>query len=208
MLYRRLWRLPYKRISRVPLTSGDTTSAKRPASRAARVPTRLFDLPFCGPPRARRRPRRTSPEHGNNSSTGIFDSIGGNAPTRIYLRGSNATSRRSRTELAHRSRSGRLVAGVLSGEPQKVIAVDLGVACSTTSKWFARGLQKLASIEHESRFRYRDRGAEMGSTGRAPAIEMRSALFVHEIALLLLVAHAEARDCATGRRSPLRSAGS
>jgi DNA-binding NarL/FixJ family response regulator len=32
---------------------------------------------------------------------------------------------------------------VLAGEPQKVIAADLGIACSTTSKWFARALEKL-----------------------------------------------------------------
>jgi DNA-binding NarL/FixJ family response regulator len=38
---------------------------------------------------------------------------------------------------------GVVLSRVLSGEPQKVIAADLGIACSTTSKWFARALEKL-----------------------------------------------------------------
>jgi len=38
---------------------------------------------------------------------------------------------------------GMVLSRVLAGEPQKVIAADLGIACSTTSKWFARALEKL-----------------------------------------------------------------
>ncbi len=38
---------------------------------------------------------------------------------------------------------GIVLSRVLAGEPQKVIAADLGIACSTTSKWFARALDKL-----------------------------------------------------------------
>lgn len=38
---------------------------------------------------------------------------------------------------------GMVLSRVLAGEPQKAIAADLGIACSTTSKWFARALDKI-----------------------------------------------------------------
>ena len=72
-----------------------------------------------------------------------------------------------------------VVVRVLWGEQQKFVASELGIACSTASKWYTQALGKL----------HLDRGpvpaplviaAQAWASGKNPQVEARGASFVHE----------------------------
>ncbi len=72
-----------------------------------------------------------------------------------------------------------VVVRVLWGEQQKFVASELGIACSTASKWYTQALGKL----------HLDRGAvpaplviaaQAWASGQNPQVEARGASFVHE----------------------------
>jgi DNA-binding NarL/FixJ family response regulator len=68
---------------------------------------------------------------------------------------------------------------VLCGDQQKVIAAELGIACSTTSKWYALALAKLnldaAPIPLPLAL-----AAQSWASGHPPGIEARSTVFEHD----------------------------
>lgn len=68
---------------------------------------------------------------------------------------------------------------VLCGEQQKVIAADLGIACSTASKWYALALSKM-NLDRDSIPLPLVIAAQSWGTGDALAVGARSALFEHE----------------------------
>jgi DNA-binding NarL/FixJ family response regulator len=68
---------------------------------------------------------------------------------------------------------------VLCGEPQKEIAIELGIACSTTSKWFTRALEKL-NISRRFVPLPLVTAAQSWTLGQTPAIDRRSTLFDYD----------------------------
>jgi DNA-binding NarL/FixJ family response regulator len=68
---------------------------------------------------------------------------------------------------------------VLCGEQQKVIAPELGIACSTTSKWYTLALAKL-NLEGAPIPLPLVLAAQSWASGNPPVIEARSAVFEHE----------------------------
>ncbi len=69
-----------------------------------------------------------------------------------------------------------ILSRVLCGEAQKAVAAELGIACSTTSKWFTQGLEKL-NIDRCAVPLPLVAAAQSWKLGRTPAIDRRSALF-------------------------------
>jgi DNA-binding NarL/FixJ family response regulator len=68
---------------------------------------------------------------------------------------------------------------VLCGEQQKVVAAELGIACSTTSKWYTLALAKL-NLEGAPIPLPLVLAAQSWASGSPPGIEARSAVFDHE----------------------------
>ncbi len=68
---------------------------------------------------------------------------------------------------------------VLCGEQQKVVASDLGIACSTASKWYTRALAKMNLRERPIPLPL-VMAAQTWASGKKPAVSARSAAFEHE----------------------------
>jgi DNA-binding NarL/FixJ family response regulator len=75
---------------------------------------------------------------------------------------------------------GVVLSRVLSGEPQKVVAADLGIACSTTSKWFARALEKLSLRRSYVPVPFVVAALGWACPGRAALARASVATFVHD----------------------------
>jgi DNA-binding NarL/FixJ family response regulator len=88
----------------------------------------------------------------------------------------------ARTTHARRTLSGMetaVVVRVLCGEQQKVIAADLGIACSTASKWYTLALANL-NLDRVSIPLPLVIAAQSWSSGNAPPVGARSAVFEYE----------------------------
>ncbi len=72
-----------------------------------------------------------------------------------------------------------VVVRVLCGEQQKVIAADLGIACSTASKWYTLALANL-NLDRVSIPLPLVIAAQSWSSGKTPPVGARSATFEHE----------------------------
>jgi DNA-binding NarL/FixJ family response regulator len=83
---------------------------------------------------------------------------------------------------------GVVLSRVLSGEPQKVIAADLGIACSTTSKWFARALEKLNLSRSHVPLPFVVAAQGWASPARAERARASQIVFLHQgISYMLLL---------------------
>jgi DNA-binding NarL/FixJ family response regulator len=69
-----------------------------------------------------------------------------------------------------------VLARVLCGEQQKLVACESGMACSTASKWFTRGLEKL-KLDRTVVPLALVTSAQSWALGRTPAVDARSGRF-------------------------------
>jgi DNA-binding NarL/FixJ family response regulator len=68
---------------------------------------------------------------------------------------------------------------VLSGEQQKLVAAELGIACSTASKWYTQGLARL-HLDGRPIPAPLVIAAQAWASGQNPPVEARGASFVHD----------------------------
>jgi DNA-binding NarL/FixJ family response regulator len=68
---------------------------------------------------------------------------------------------------------------VLCGEQQKLVAAELGIACSTASKWYTQALKKLQLTRGPMALPL-VMAAQAWASGRNPEVDARSARFEHD----------------------------
>jgi DNA-binding NarL/FixJ family response regulator len=75
---------------------------------------------------------------------------------------------------------------VLCGEQQKRVALELGIACSTASKWFTQALAKLRLSGGPTPLPLVV-AAQSWACGRQPPVDARSATFTHDDSEIVLL---------------------
>ena len=99
---------------------------------------------------------------------------------RVTDDGSLSSGPLSRVEIA-------VLVRVLKGEQQKLVASELGIACSTASKWYTLGLAKMRLTRAPIALPLII-AAQTWASGKNPPVNARSATFEHEGARYLLLA--------------------
>ena len=102
----------------------------------------------------------------------------GTCPHRSYVFARKSTDIGSPSRPLKRIETAVLVR-VLCGEQQKVVAAELGIACSTASKWYTLALSKM-NLDRDSIPLPLVLAAQSWGTGDALTVGARSALFEHE----------------------------